>query len=271
MVVRLSAREYGAGSPVLILHGLFGSRTNWQGFARQLASAHRVIVPDLRNHGSSPHAEGMTYPELAEDVRALMGRLGLASAALLGHSMGGKVAMALALAQPGVVERLIALDIAPVVYRHDYTPLIDALLGLELGTLGDRREAEARLAAAIPSRPLRQFLLQNLRHGPGGYDWRIDLRAIRAALSDLLGFPGWPAGRRYAGPALFLAGERSDYLRPEHQGRILELFPAARVERVARAGHWLHAERAEEVLERVRAFLADGEPMRDSGPPIAGL
>ncbi len=260
--VPLAVHRLGDGPPVLFLHGLFGSGRIWRSLAGQLASEWSCLLVDLRGHGSSPKLPPLTYPAMAEDVRALMDREGLAEAILVGHSMGGKVAMTLALAYPERVRRLVVLDIAPVAYAPErLAPIIDALLALKLDAIRRRGEADRQLAAAIPDPAVRGFLLTNLELAPEGARWRLDLALIRAFLPDLSGFPEELASSaRYPGPALFLSGARSDYVRDAHAEAILRLFPRARLEQVPGAGHWLHWERPRQVVERLRRFLAEPEP-----------
>lgn len=253
--VDLAYQAIGTGPPLLVLHGLFGSGTNWRGIARRLAAGHRVVLVDLRNHGVSPHTPLMDYPAMAADVRALLDRLGLPQAALLGHSMGGKTAMTLALETPQRVARLVVVDIAPVTSPGDHGPLIDAMRTIDPGRMTRRAQADQALAPAIPDATLRAFLLQNLVAAGGGYRWRIDLDAIAASMPALLGFPD-PGRRHFEGPALFVRGARSRYVCDTDYERIAKLFPAARVVSIAGAGHWVHAERPEALLETVTAFLA---------------
>ena len=256
MPVALNFQSLGEGPPLLILHGLFGSGTNWRSIGKQLAGRRRVLLVDLRNHGGSAHAAGMSYPLLAADVRALMDREAIAQAAFLGHSMGGKTAMHLALENPDRVSHLIVVDIAPAVSHHDHRAVIAALESLDLGGVTRRGDADHALAAAIPDRGLRLFLLQNLVATEHGWRWRLNLAALRDAMPDLLGFPEPDAGACYPGPTLFIRGGRSDYLLPEHEARIRELFPAARIDTIADAAHWVHAEQPGRLVESIRAFLA---------------
>ncbi|ROR35040.1 alpha/beta fold hydrolase [Inmirania thermothiophila] len=258
MAVDLAYQELGdPGAPALvILHGLFGSGRNWRSVGQRLARGRRVVLADARNHGASPRAPGMDYRAQAADVERLMDRLGIGRAALLGHSMGGKTAMTLALTRPERVERLVVADIAPVRYGHSFEDLLAAMESLDLGHLGSRREADAGLAAHIGDAALRAFLLTNLDGRPGQWRWRVDLPAIHAALPQLLDFPAVMPGRPYPGPALFVAGGASHYVRPEHEARIRALFPQARIARIEGAGHWLHAERPEAFLALVEPFLA---------------
>ena len=262
MTLRLKATEHGegAGPPLAILHGLFGSGRNWATVAQRLAATRRVIALDLRNHGASPWADEMDYAALAEDVRATLQALGHPRFALLGHSMGGKAAMILALAHDGAVERLIVVDIAPVAYQPRHLDEIRAMRRLDLGGLRRRAEADARLAPAVTDAVERAFLLQNLVFEDRAPHWRLNLAAIERGMPVLAGFPALPAGAAYPGPALFIAGARSDYLRPAHEPAIRRLFPAARVARVAAAGHWVHAEQPQAFLDLAEAFLAAGEP-----------
>ncbi|RME34103.1 MAG: alpha/beta fold hydrolase, partial [Gammaproteobacteria bacterium] len=169
--------EQGEGRPLVILHGLFGSGRNWQRVARRLAEHYRVITPDLRNHGRSPHLPGMSYPEMAADLFELMERLDLPSTLLMGHSMGGKVAMTAALQQPEKVTALIVVDIAPVRYRHSFEPIFQALKSIPVEWIRSRQEAERLLAGYIDDSVLRAFLLQNLNRDESGFHWRINLDA----------------------------------------------------------------------------------------------
>jgi len=253
----LAATEYGQGPPLAILHGLFGSGRNWATIAQRLAIHHRVVALDLRNHGASPWAETMDYPAMAEDVRATMQALGDRRFALLGHSMGGKAAMVLALSDPGTVERLVVADVAPVAYRPHHHGLVRALRQLDLAGVTRRGEADRRLAGAVPDAAERGFLLQNLVFDPNGPRWRVNLAAIEHEMPKLVGFPALAPGATYPGPALFVAGGRSDYLLPDYEPAIRRLFPAARIARIAAAGHWLHAEQPQAFLALIEPFLAE--------------
>jgi esterase len=249
MSLRLATAEYGAGNPVAILHGLFGWGRNWATIARRLAARHRVVALDLRNHGDSPWGETMTYAEMAEDVRDTLG----GRAALIGHSMGGKAAMVAALGGDWV-ERLVVVDIAPVDYPAPAAEL-EAMRDLDLATIARRSEADRLIAAKIPDPAERAFLLQNLVFGDGPPHWRLNLAGIEQAMPDILGFPAPPPDARYRGPALFIAGANSGYLRPEHEPAIRRLFPAAEFVRIPDAGHWVHAEQPEMFLAAVERFL----------------
>lgn len=244
----------GEGPPLLILHGLYGSGSNWARHAGRLAERYRVLLPDLRNHGRSPHHPDMSYPAMAGDLRRLLDREGLETALVLGHSMGGKVAMTLALTSPERVAALVAADIAPVDYgNHGHAELIAALRALPLAELESRQAADRALAAAVPSAMVRQFLLTNLQRRDGGFQWRIPLTILADQLPLIEGFPSLAA--RYPGPTLFLHGADSDYVSAAHEPTIRGLFPAARLEALPAAGHWLHVERPEAFAERLEAFL----------------
>jgi esterase len=256
MSLDLSFTETGAGPPLVILHGLFGSNRNWASLARQLGETHRVFALDLRNHGASPWAETMTYREMAEDVAAFLERHGLQGATVLGHSMGGKTAMVLALEQGELVGRLIVVDIAPVAYAHTHLPYIKAKQAVDLDAVERRSEVDLVLQEAIPERSLRNFLMHNLVTEGGRLRWRINLQALHDNMDDLTGYPDDLDGLRYDGPTLFLAGADSHYLEIGHLPRIRTLFPAAEIDAIAGAGHWVHAEQPQAFLARVRAFLA---------------
>jgi esterase len=256
MNVELANDAFGEiGPPVVILHGLLGSARNWTSVARQLAPTHRVFALDLRNHGRSPWADTMSFEEMADDVSAFIGRHDLGPAALIGHSLGGKVAMRLALTRGGLVERLLVVDVAPVAYAHSFGPFVAAMQQVDLAAVHQRADAEAQLERRIPEVGFRNFLLQNLIRTNGGYAWRVNLEALAANMPDLLGFPALPDGAVYRGPTLFVAGGRSSYIKPEHRPLIERLFPGAEHGVIEGAGHWVHAERPAEFLDRVRAFL----------------
>lgn len=255
MPLKLHCHEFGQGDPLIILHGLFGSSGNWRSIARQLSKAHRVFTVGLRNHGESPHADSMRYEEMADDVAALMDTNGVNKAVLLGHSLGGKVAMTFALERPGRTQALIPVDISPVAYGHRLEGLIQALQDLPLNTLASRREADDHLKSRIGDPVLRGFLLQNLIMRNGQFHWRLHLTGIQSNMDDLLGFPEFPTQVRYLGPACFIRGGESHYLRSEHIPLIKARFPQAQVTTLAEAGHWPHVERPEAFLEAVNTFL----------------
>jgi esterase len=244
-----------AGPPVVILHGLLGSARNWSTVARQLGAAHRVFALDLRNHGGAGWADSMTYDEMAEDVRAFMVRQGLPAATVIGHSMGGKVAMRLALMHGRQVERLIVVDVAPVAYRRSFAAYIDVLRQLDLSRLARRSDAEAWLGDHVADQGMRGFLLQNLVSVKGGFAWRVNLPTLADNMPELMGFPESPSPEQYGGPTLFLTGGRSDYVRAEHRPAIMRLFPNAQIITIPDAGHWVHAEAPAKFLEVVGDFL----------------
>jgi esterase len=260
MTVRLAATEYGTehtgAPPLAILHGLFGSGRNWASIAQRLAAHRHVICFDLRNHAASAWAGGMQYGEMAEDVLAMLNERGYRRSALLGHSMGGKAAMMAALRDPDMIERLVVIDIAPVFYSPHHLILVRAMRGLDLAGIKRRAEADQLLAPAIPDPGERGFLLQNLMFEDGQARWRLNLEAIEREMSVLVGFPAVPDNAVYRGPALFIAGARSDYLLPDHEPAIRRLFPEARIERIEDAGHWVHADRPAALLQILEPFLA---------------
>jgi pimeloyl-ACP methyl ester carboxylesterase len=256
MSLELAHMAFGeSGPPVLILHGLLGSARNWSSFARRLGATHRVFALDLRNHGASPWSDQMSYDQMADDVRAFLARQGLLSAAVIGHSMGGKVAMRLALTHGQQVERLVVVDIAPVAYRRNFNAYLEAMRDLDLSGINRRSDADALLADKVEDRGVRGFLLQNLASGEDGLAWRVALQALSANMPEIMSFPEPRAGARYEGPALFVTGGRSDYVRPEHHAEILQLFPQARIETIPDIGHWVQAEAPDPFFELVGAFL----------------
>ena len=243
-----------ARNPTLVIaHGLFGSGRNWGVIARRLADTRNVVAVDMRNHGESPWNAAHDYPALAADLAEVIRSIG-APVDLLGHSMGGKAAMQLALTEGALIRRLVVADIAPVAYTHDQTRHIDAMRALDLTDLATRGEADRRLARHIEDDSLRAFFLQSLDlKSENGPRWRLNLDALEAEMTKIVGWPG--TSGRFERPTLFLTGANSHYVRPEHRETIRALFPAARFARIPDAGHWLHAEKPREFEETVRVFL----------------
>ena len=248
----LRAIESGDGAPVVLLHGLFGSARNFGTVQRALAQRFRVLALDLRNHGASPHAADMRYATLAADVLETLAAPQALPAAVVGHSMGGKAAMAMALLRPEAVGRLVVADIAPVPYQHGNAAIVAAMQAIPLTAGLTRAAADAALGAAVPEPGVRGFLLQNLAFGPAPA-WRIGLAELAAAMSDI---EGWEApAATFPGPTLFVSGARSDYLRAEDRPAIRALFPAARFVTLKHAGHWLHADDPAGFIAVLEGFL----------------
>jgi esterase len=251
--VELFHRDFcGKGPPSVILHGMLGSSRNWTTVARDLAATRRVYALDLRNHGMSPHAQGMTYAAMTADVLAWLDAHAVGPAEFIGHSMGGKVAMVLACAHPARVSRLVVVDIAPRVYhwparREEFA----AMREVDLAGLRSRAEAEAGMEGRVPDWAMRKFLTTNLeRQEGGGWRWQVNLPALEAALPELERNPLGP-GDRFQGPALFVAGAKSTYIRPQDHAAILGHFPAARVEVLPGCGHNPHIEAREAFVRAV--------------------
>ena len=242
----------GPTPPLLIAHGLFGSARNWGAIAKRLSDRGEVIVVDMRNHGASFRDDRHGYPEMAGDLAEVIEHIG-APADLVGHSMGGKAAMTLALTRPDLVRRLIVADIAPVAYSHSHAGHIAAMRGLDMRGLQSRGEADQRLAGAIEDAGVRALLLQSLDLKSDPPRWRLNLDALEAEMARILGWPDIEG--RFDGPVLFLSGAESDYVRRDYRDAIKALFPAARFAKIPAAGHWLHAEKPREFEAAMRAFL----------------
>ena len=245
-----------AGPPLIVAHGLFGSARNFNTLGRRWAAGRRVVLLDMRNHGSSPWADEMGYAEQAGDLAETVELLAGGPALVLGHSMGGKAAIGLALTRPELLAGLIVADIAPMAYAHTHLPYVHAMQAVDLGRVRRRSDADPMLADGVPDPMLRAFLLQNLVVEDGTARWRINLPVIEREMPRLTGWPeDWPHSR-FGGPALFVHGGASDYLPPEIRERTAELFPAAEIEAVEGAGHWLHAEKPAEFAAVVERWLA---------------
>ncbi|MEO6299994.1 MAG: alpha/beta fold hydrolase [Paracoccaceae bacterium] len=238
--------------PLMIAHGLFGSARNWGVIARRLADRRRVIAVDMRNHGTSPRGTSQSYPDMAGDLAEVIRTLN-EPVDLLGHSMGGKAAMQLALTDGMLLRRLIVADISPVAYTHDQSPHIHAMRALDLTNLDSRGEADRRLTETIPDPGLRAFFLQSLDLKTTPPHWRINLDVLESEMAKIVGWPDTQGV--FDHPTLFLAGSESHYIRPEYRETIRALFPKARFAKLIGAGHWLHADKPREFEETVRTFL----------------
>lgn len=256
--MELNYRQYsGSGAPVFVLHGLFGSLSNWGWHCKQLAEQYAVYGVDLRNHGDSPHSDQLDYQVMAEDVRQLIIRLGFESCCVVGHSMGGKVAMQLALSYPDLVEKLVVVDIAPVGYPEDADGHMDVLAAMDavkLDEIKSRTEAELTLEKFIPEEATRKFVLTNLvRNQQGTFEWRLNKDSIRENYANLRA--ELIATMSFSKPVLFVKGSLSPYIKPEHEVQIKELFPLASVKQIMGAGHWLHAEQPQALQKILVKFL----------------
>ncbi len=238
--------------PLLIAHGLYGSARNWGRIARDLKAGREVLAVDMRNHGESQWTDTHSYEGMADDLAEVIGAEPGGRADVLGHSMGGKAAMVLALRQPDLVRRLIVADIAPVAYGHDQMQFLRAMQGLDLTGVSSRGEADQALAAGVEDPGIRAFLLTSL--DVPAKRWRLNLATLGREMAQIMGFPD-TGEARFEGPVMVLAGGASDYVAEGHHGAIRARFPAAAFQTLHGAGHWLHAEQPAAFSEAVAAFL----------------
>ena len=253
--MQLNFRRQGQGRPVIVIHGLFGSLDNLNGLSKSLSEHVDVIAVDVRNHGLSPRSEHMSYRDMAEDILHLSEQLQLDRPVLVGHSMGGKIAMMAAGLAPDTIGGLVVADMAPVAYtqaRHD-----DVFKGLQAVTQAgcrDRKTADEVLSQHVQIAGVRQFLLKSFV--PDSTDpWRFNLPVLFNHYHNIMDWPG--VGQPYPGPVLFIKGGESDYLLPEHQPQVAQQFPQARAKVIPGTGHWLHAEKPQLFNRLVLDFLAE--------------
>ena len=239
--------------PLVVLHGLFGNADNWRSHVKQWQEQRRVIAVDLRNHGRSPHAQAMDYTSMAKDVIALLEALKIDRCDLLGHSMGGKVAISVARLAPQRLASLIVADIAPVTYQHGHDSIFAAMRRVEEGRPGSRKEADALMAEHVDTPAIRMFLATNLVRGEDGtMHWRVGLDEIEKAYADIV---AEPAGEgTFEGPTLVLRGARSNYVTDDMLPQVRKILPKAEIVTLD-AGHWLHAETPEAFQTAVNEFL----------------
>lgn len=249
--MQLHTQILGQGQPLVLLHGLFGSADNWGSIAKHFSQHYQVISVDLRNHGRSPHSDSQTYPDMAEDLLAVLDALGLSQVHLLGHSLGGKVAMQFATQYPDRVNKLIVVDMAMRAYPDRYTQLMDHMLAVDLGQMASRNEVDNALKDAIPNLRVRQFLLTNLVKNEAHLQWRINLPALKANYATLIA----AIAVRFDPPSLFIRGERSDYVQASDIAELQRHFPQAEFVSLP-TDHWVHAEQPELFIQAVENFIA---------------
>jgi len=243
-------------TPVVIIPGLFGAVGNWRSFAKRLSQHAPVIVIDQRNHGQSPHSPDNSYADCVDDVLELLDDFNLERASLCGHSMGGKTAMTFALTYPERLDKLLVLDIAPVAYSHSHASVLEALKRVDLTAMTSRAEVEKQLATSIEDKSVRLFIMLSLSSKNGGFFWRINIDGLYQNLTLISGFPHQTLSHKnYSKSCLFIKGEQSDYVHRRHYEIIGRLFPAASIETISEAGHWLHIEQPDAVLNKVVKFL----------------
>ncbi len=252
--MQLNFKDFGQGDPIIILHGLFGTLDNWQTVAKQLAENHSVYILDQRNHGRSPHTDIHDYPSMAEDLRAFMESHWIYKAHIIGHSMGGKTAMQFAVDFPDMVDKLVVVDIAPKAYPGNHHEIFDALLSLDLKNIDGRKGADEHLAKTIDDPGVRLFLMKNLtRNKEGGYRLKMNLPVLHTHYGEILA--AVKSNAPYEGETLFIRGEQSKHIVDGDEQLINEMFPQAKMETVKNAGHWVHADAPDVLLELVRRFI----------------
>ncbi|WP_293267658.1 alpha/beta fold hydrolase [Neptunomonas sp.] len=239
--MKLHHQQHGTGTPLVILHGLFGTLENWGSQIKALSEHFQVIAVDVRNHGRSPHSDTMDYTAMVEDVIQLLNELGLDSVDLMGHSMGGKIAMQLALSYPERIQKLIVVDISPVTYSHHHKDVLKGLFSVDLACIKSRTEADKQLRNYISEAGVRAFLLKNLyRDSDKKFQWRMNLPTLSKEYDNI---SKAPSGAPFNGHVLFIKGAESDYIQAAHRDAILGLFPQATYKLIQGAGHWPHAEK----------------------------
>lgn len=251
--MKLNFKKIGSGKPFIILHGLFGAADNWISVAKELSESYTLYLVDQRNHGDSGHSGEWDYQVMAEDIKELVDDEGLDSVYLMGHSMGGKTAMNVALSYPDRVEKLVVADIAPRYYPKHHETILEGLNAIDMETLSSRKEADDKLAEYIDELGIRQFLLKSLTRKEGKFAWKINLPVITEKIENV--GEGLAGDKTFEKPTLFMGGEHSDYIKERDKADIEKYFPNSKLIYIKNAGHWLHAEQPKAVIDTVKAFL----------------
>lgn len=253
--MQLHFRSYGHGTPLIILHGVFGSSDNWQTLGKEFSQKFKVYLVDQRNHGSSPHSEEFDYNVMTDDILELMLNENIDRAHVVGHSMGGKVAMNFAARYPERVDKLVVVDIAPKYYPPHHEKIFRGFKSLKLDEIKSRQEADEQMAYTLSDFGVRQFILKNLTRDGDRFVWKLNLDVIEAnveRIGEPLSEDDW-----FNGHVLFLAGGNSDYIKPEDENGIRMHFPNAQIITVPGAGHWVHAEQPKTLAGKVMDFLSE--------------
>jgi esterase len=253
--MNLHFKSIGAGVPLIILHGLMGSLDNWQTIGKQLSTYFQVFLIDQRNHGRSPHSKEFSYDLLVGDLLDFMQQQGIQKADFIGHSMGGKVVMSLALQHPDRVGKLIVVDVAPVEYEDRHSQVFKALFAVDLKTIKSRQEAETILRSNLgDDEATVQFLMKGLyRDDDNKFQWRFNVQVLYDACDDISS--GITGDKPFEGETLFIKGEKSEYINASNFSEIIDLFPNNQLVEIAGAGHWVHAENPVEFTKAVEKFL----------------
>ncbi|HMO39241.1 MAG TPA: alpha/beta fold hydrolase [Saprospiraceae bacterium] len=253
----LNYKTFGQGDPLIILHGMFGTLDNWQTIGKQLAASYTVYILDQRNHGRSPHYDHMDYPAMAADLHYFMESHWMFKAHIMGHSMGGKTAMQFALEYPDMVDKLVVVDIAPKAYAGGHAHILNALLAIDLSKIKERSEAETFLRQRLPEEPDSTilFLMKNLsRTSAGDFEWKMNFEAIHRHYADILA--AVQGAQTFDSETLFVRGAKSNYILDTDWNDIRSRFPKATLHTIENAGHWVHADQPEALLQTLRQFLA---------------
>ena len=246
-------REAGEGDPIVILHGLFGSSDNWLSIARVLSETHKVYAVDQRNHGQSPHSDYFSYEIMANDLKEFLEEHNIVNPIIIGHSMGGKVAMQFATEHPEILKKLVVVDIAPKEYPVHHDVILEGLNSIDVKNLASRNEANEQLAKYVQDIGTRQFLLKNIARTSDGFQWKINLPVIETGIEQI-GI-GLDPTSSYDGDTLFIRGKKSHYIQDEDQPDLLKHFPKSELETIENAGHWIHAEQPEAFLSAIKSFI----------------
>lgn len=254
MSINLNFKVKGSGKPILILHGLFGMLDNWNSISNRLAENFSVYTVDQRDHGKSDKSTEFGYEFIAEDLKYFCDENDLKEIGIIGHSMGGKSAMTFADRFPDYVQKLMVIDISPKTYDGGHEFILEAILSIPIESVTSRQEVDELLSRHIKAIGIRQFLMKNLsRKKEGGFEWKANFQLLNKHYPDILGMPELRQGNTL--DTLFISGERSDYIIPEDHKLILELYPNARIEVIENAGHWVHAEQPNAIIDKINAFF----------------
>ncbi|MFN8575227.1 MAG: alpha/beta fold hydrolase [Candidatus Sericytochromatia bacterium] len=252
--MKLFYRKLGIGKPIIIIHGLFGSSDNWLSISKKLSDKYTIYLPDIRNHGQSPHSSEHSYDLMVLDLLELIKDNNIEKPVIIGHSMGGKISMNFAIDYPEIVDKIIVVDIAPKMYQHENRQYIESLLAMDLEKINTRDDAEKMLIEKIPERAVRLFLLKNLyRKEDMSFGWKLNLDAIYNNIRELEGYTTDSCSKI---EALFIQGELSKYILDSDYPIIKKVFPNSKIIKINGAGHWIHAEKPNEVYDLIIKFLS---------------